>query len=227
MSSPEEIGSQLIDAFAGYGITPGFTPPGEAASRIGESLIAGRLLTALEVWFVLGGRPPVLRAILTAADPDEFREEARATNYQRARLARAFRGRPPTGAQPVWFAVGRGSDDLLGWAAREELLLAAHGAQPTTIPILMALGVGGGPGDRETAPSRAGWCRAALAVQPRSTAAWLNMGVALHEAADQTGPAAAYREALRLDPKLAQAHTNWTSAAPACAICTTPGPLST
>jgi Flp pilus assembly protein TadD len=203
---------RFAKAFASYGITPGVTPPGEAAERITNSLIRERLLTSLEVWFVDGDREPALRATLAAADPDEFRNEARATSYQRAVLARSSRGQPPPTAQPIWFVIGHAQDQSLGRALREQLLLAVHRGQPNHFLILMSLGSLAERGDhaaaldKDAAAACAGWFRAAIAVQPGNLAAWANLGVALFAAGDLPGAVAAYKESIRLDPKNARAH---------------------
>jgi tetratricopeptide (TPR) repeat protein len=208
MTPWKEVVRRWKKAFAGYGITPGVTPPNEAARRVAQSPIRERLLATLEVWFVRGGCDPDLRTILAAADPDEFRDEARAADYQRALLARAFRGRPLPGPQPAWFAVGHGEDRRLDRRVREQLLTTAHRVRPDNFLVLMALGHLGGADDRESAAARAGWCRAALAVRPRSVAAWSNLGNALRAAGDLAGAVAAHEEAVRLDPESAPAHNN-------------------
>jgi tetratricopeptide (TPR) repeat protein len=194
-------------AFAGYGITPGSMPPAEAAARVNDSLIRERLLTALEAWHI-ATRDPEVGAVLAAADPDEFRTAARATNYQRALLSRVFRGRPLPGDQPVWFGVAHGGDRNLDPAPREHLLAVVHRAHPNSFSLLMALGNVHPTGIRETAHKRAGWLRAALAVQPESVAAWNNLGIALMDAGDPRGAVVAFREAVRLDPSAAKAHSN-------------------
>jgi tetratricopeptide (TPR) repeat protein len=203
----EAIAPRWAAVFASYGITPGVTPPAEAAGRIGDSLVRDRLLTALEGWFLASTRDVGLRAILSAADPDEFRDAARATSYQRALLAWAFRGRPLPGPQPVWFAVAHGFDPDTDLAARERLLLAAHMGRPNDLFLLIGLGAMGGAGDGRALVS-AGWWRAALAVEPGSVVAWNNLGVALRDAGDLPGSIAAFREAVRLDAEDPKSHTN-------------------
>ena len=201
----DTIAPRLARAFSGYGITPETTLPAEAARRINDSFIRERLLTSLEVWFV-ETRDANLRAILSAADPDAFRDEARATNYQRALFARAFRGQPLPVVQQVWFAIAHGADRGVSRGVREHLMLTAHRSKPSHFPLLMALGRSGGFGDRESAERSAGWFRAALALQPKNAAAWCSLGVALEIKGDPHGAIAAHREAVRLDPKLAEAH---------------------
>src|SRR5439155_13751847 len=117
-------------ACARYGVTPGATPPAEAARRIADSTVRERLLSALDVWLGRTPRDRALTALLAAADPDEFRGEARAAGYQRALLARAFRGRPLPGPQPVWFALGQSVDVTVGPDLRGQLLVAAHREHP-------------------------------------------------------------------------------------------------
>ncbi|MBA4067689.1 MAG: hypothetical protein C0501_29090 [Isosphaera sp.] len=194
------------EAFAGYGVAPGTTHPGEAAGRVNGSLVRGRLLTALEVWFV-ATRDAEVRAVLSAADPDEFRDAARTTDYSRAVLVWAFRGRAP-GPQPVWFAVAHGAEKLLDRGSRDALLRDAHQVRPDSFPLLMELGTEDATNNKESAGRRAGWYRAAVAVRSGNVVAWSNLGGALHAAGDVRGAVAACQEAIKHDPKYALAHNN-------------------
>jgi tetratricopeptide (TPR) repeat protein len=199
-------------AFAGYGITPGTTPPHEAAARISGSLIRERLLTSLELWYVrsgvdAGGRDPALRELLVTADPDDFRNEARAVGYQRALLNRAFRRNPPP-PQPTWFAVGHGQDASADVANRTRLLLEARAEKPDGFALYMALGTLDAAGDPATAGRRAGWYWAALAARPDSPTAWTNLGIAIRDSGDLPGALAAFRNAVRLDPEYAVGRNN-------------------
>ena len=206
-SSWEAMAPRWAAAFAGYGIAPGTTSVEEAARRINDALIRERLLTSLEVWFVVG-RDPVLRRILALADPDEFRNEARGTNYSTAVLSLALQGKPVPPVQPVWFAIGHGEDRAVDPDTREQLLLIAHRARPNSYSLLMALGRRLGNREKESGTRRAGWCRAALALSPTSAAAWNNLGIALNGTGDRPGAVASFKEAIRLDPKFAMAHNN-------------------
>jgi tetratricopeptide (TPR) repeat protein len=206
----ERVVSRWKEVFAGYGIAPGVTPPGEVAAKINGSLIRERLLISLEEWFVVGGRDPNLRAILSTVDPDEFRDDARMTNYQRAILSRAFRGKSLT-AQPVWFAIAHGQDKRIDPGPREQLLLATHTSKPNSFVLLIVLG-----GLRATAESvrdlapwhrSAGWYRAALAVRPRNVVAWCNLGITLYHSGDLSSAIAAYKEAIQHDRQYAKAHS--------------------
>ncbi|MBA4062366.1 MAG: hypothetical protein C0501_01415 [Isosphaera sp.] len=194
------------ETLAGYGVAPGTTPPGEAAGRVNGSLVRGRLLAALETWLVFT-RDADVRAVLSIADPDPFRDTARAAGYKRTVLAWAFRGRA-VGAQPFWFATAHGGDMSLDDGPREHLLRNAHVAQPDSFILLMTLAFAGPIGDKETADRRAGWCRAALAVRPKNVTTWDDLGSVLRVAGDLPGAVAAHREAVRLDPELAAAHYN-------------------
>ena len=206
------IARSWAEAMDRYGVPSG-TPAIEVARRINESLIRERLLTIVELWFALDGRRQLgLRRILELADPDEFRNEARATGYARALLSRAFRGKPLPSSQPVWFAIGHGQNRLEAHGLRESLLLSAYRLRPNNFPLLMTLAELSYTTVAELSASSArdslGWYRAALAVNPTSPVAWNNLGNALQITGDLPGAIAAYQEAIRLDPKFAKAYTN-------------------
>jgi tetratricopeptide (TPR) repeat protein len=200
------LAPRIAGAFAGYGIGSGAAPEG-AARRINDSLIRETLLTYLEIWFTAGGRDPAVRAQLSAADPDEFRDRARATSYPETAMVWAFRGRSvpvPT----IWFAVGHGQDADLPFLVREQLLLTALRERPNSIPILMTLATLGETVDKESLFRRVAWCRAALAVQPRNVVIWNNLGVAQNALGDLPGAVKAYQKAIEIDPRNAVAYSN-------------------
>ncbi len=192
------------EALAGYGVAPGAPPPGQAVGRINGSLVRGRLLAALETWFLWTRDADVLE-VLSAADPDAFRDAARAAGYRRAVVAWAFRGRA-VGAQPLWFAAAHGGDTSLDDGPREYVLRSAHVVKPDSFPLLMALASVGQVGDKESADRRAGWYRAALALRPANAAAWTNLGFALRDGKHLPGAVGAFREAIQLAPELVAAH---------------------
>lgn len=198
----------LVTEFRRYGVVPGRTPSQEAAERINSSAIRERLLTSLEVWFVLGGRDPMVREILAAADPDEFRNAARYTSYSRAAGQWEARHRPVPAEQPGWFAVAHGDDRSLDVATRERLLLAFHRVRPDSLPVLMTLAGLAPAGSPAFADRSAGWYRAALAVAPRSSVARNNLGAALKDRGDVGAAIAEFEEAVGLDPGNAHAHSN-------------------
>ncbi|MCE9561311.1 MAG: tetratricopeptide repeat protein [Planctomycetes bacterium] len=203
----KEIAPQFAKVFSDYGIKPGGRP-GEAIQRLNASLIRTRLLTSLEIWFVADGRSTGLRAILSAADPDDFRNQARLTSYQLAAVAWAFRGKKPPTQQPVWFAVAHGDDSKADRDSRQRLLESAYRMAPTSFPLLMTLGSVADRDNREGALVTAGWYRAAIAIQPRSAAAWNNLGNSLRSLRNPSDAIAALRMAISLDPKLPHAHSN-------------------
>jgi tetratricopeptide (TPR) repeat protein len=203
----KELAPLFVKAFAGYGIVPGSTPPNAAAKRINESLVREPLLAHLEIWAATGDRPPAVREILTAADPDPFRDAVRADNYARVALVRGFRGEPVP-APTIWFAIGQGQDTRLPVPAREQILLAALRDRPNAFPLLVSLAALGEVTGKDGYTRRAGWCRAALAVRPRNVVMWTNLGVALKELGDLKGAVGAYEKAIELAPNSAPAYNN-------------------
>ncbi len=204
----EDIAGRWAKAFQDYGVSPEPSRVQEARQRIDGSLIRERLLTSLETWFIGSGRDPKLLHLLQAADADEFRNAARANGLARALVRWGFLGRGVRPPLPVWFVVGHGQDLSLERDLRDWLLQGVLVSRPGHLQVLMTLGCLDPIGQTESAVRRAGWFRAALAVQPHSATILNCLGVALYDAGDTNGSIAVYREALRLDPKFVQVYTN-------------------
>lgn len=209
----QAIAQRLKKAFADYGLIPGTTPAEQAAETINKSLIREPLLTSLEVWFVHDKSNSDLRTILSIADPDEFRNRARKTNYSQAFLAWAFTHKSRSTEKPewftaVWFAVGHGQDVTADKTAREQMLLSALAHQPNQFSVLMSLVTLDMSQKIELAHQRLGLARAALALQPRNAVAWNNLGVFLKYSNDFEGAVTAFKNAKMYDPNLARAYSN-------------------
>jgi tetratricopeptide (TPR) repeat protein len=197
---------RIAAVFADYGIAPGSAPPETLARRINDSLLRATLLSYLEIWAVAGRDPGVL-ALLTALDPDEFRDQVRTLGYPETAMVWAFRGRPVP-APPIWFAVGHGQDERLPFLVREDLLLRGLREHPNSFPLLLTLATLGDPVDREAQNRRVAWCRAALAVQPRNVVIWNNLGVAQKALGDLRGAVKAYEKAIEIDRDSAPGYNN-------------------
>jgi serine/threonine protein kinase/Flp pilus assembly protein TadD len=194
--------------FSDYGIAIDSRAGEEAAQKVNRSLISERLLASLDLWFIVDNRKPALGKLLAAIDPDEFRTQCRTMGYERTLLSWAFHGKTPPSVQPVWFAVAHGSDVNVDRAVRERLLLSAYHVKPSSFALLMTLGQLDDINDRESGPRRAAWYRAAVAANSASAHAWNNLGLALRDASDISGAAAALQEAIRLKPQLIEAQNN-------------------
>lgn len=204
LPDPAELATRLAAAFDSFGVKPEASPE-DAARRITESAIRNRLIAALDCWLVWS-QSPAVRDILRAADPDPFRNALReAIQSQNAGRVQEQAARPEALDQPIWFIAALGECPSIPRARRAELLQAALRRSPSDFSVLMVLGqfyAAGGDGAEE----RIRWYQAALAVQPTNVAVLNNLGVALLQKDDIVGAVAAFREAIRLDPKDAKAH---------------------
>lgn len=167
-----------------------------------------RLLTALDLWLYLEPTAPV-RDVLRAIDPDPYREAIRDSvaagdGARQAELA----GRPAALEQPHWFAAVLGLNRAVAVERRQVVLEAALRTRPGDLGLLMELGESYPIDQEEGAAERARWYQAAVAAHPLSVAAHSSLGLALNDKGDQDGAVACYKEAIRLDHKVASTHHN-------------------
>lgn len=201
LPSHQAIAFRWKKVFTNYGIPLDTLSPKDAADRIRDSLLKERLLTSLEIWFVVSHQPDLLDILALADDviDNDFRNEARATSYQQAVRSRKARNEPLPQFHPVWFAIGHGGgDSTMDHQTREGLLIMALRMRPNNYALLMTLG-NLDAGDKDSGLRRAGWYRAALVVQPDSVVAWNNLGNVLGNTNDLKAAIAACKEAVRLD----------------------------
>jgi tetratricopeptide (TPR) repeat protein len=198
-------------AFRRIGVVPGQTPPDEAASRIGASLVKEQLLAALDLWLAFAEPPErqALAEVLAVVDGDTFRDNVRRAwvagdDKAIVRLAKSDEAIQ----QPPRFAIMLGNLSILPVDRRRAILTAAHRSRPRNFALLMDLGELDPIDDPATAGERISWYRAAVAIRPENAAAHNNLGVALHDRDDFDGAITEYREAIRLDPSDADAHNN-------------------
>jgi tetratricopeptide (TPR) repeat protein len=189
-------------ALAAYGVTPDEERAMDAAGRLKHSLVRDRALTALDLW--LGAEQLAsLRALLRAIDPDPYRNDIRdALAARDSRAVAALAERPEGLAQPAWFAAVLGQHRAVPTERRRAVLLAALRARPGDQSLLITM-ADSYPLDRRWVAERLRWLQAAVAAHPESTIALNNLGNALDDLGDMDGAIAAYREAIRLDPKTA------------------------
>jgi serine/threonine protein kinase/tetratricopeptide (TPR) repeat protein len=218
-------------AFSDYQIYAGAPYLEEAARRINSSVIRERLLISLETYFLYSGRHPELGAILSRADPDDFRNECRGKGYSQAVKTWRSLGKPVPQSQPVWFAIGNGEAPQVSRESRKQLLLGTLRSRPNYFPILMELGklegsqkdlfqetllndpfrIGkkkllGEQTEKEAGLRAAGWYRAALSLQPTNHVVWHNLGCSLHWYGDIADAISCFQEAIRFDPKAPLTH---------------------
>jgi tetratricopeptide (TPR) repeat protein len=210
------------DAFRWYGLDPDQVEPRAAGERIRSSLIAGRLVAALDDWACLSaerlhGRRATLVAIARAADPDP----------QRNRLRDVLEGKDPAALE-----------DALATASRQEL--------PSSTAVLFAsqtFRTGTTGRERAVAVLRRAWQRhpedfwlnfqlcgclaslhppqldeairfgsAAVSLRPRSAGAHGNLGTVLYRKGRVGEAITELRCAISLQQDFAEAHNNLGSA---------------
>jgi tetratricopeptide (TPR) repeat protein len=200
------------EAFRRLGVAAGSPPSDEAVSRVRDAAARDHLLGGLERWFWL--EPSAgLAALLRSADPDEYRNAVRGAvrGGNAARLGE-LAGAAEALAQPVWFALALARAPAVPAVRRDQILQALHERQPNQFRVLMDLAAVRPDERPERTAERVGWYRAAVAVRPRSVAAWYNLGAALHRLSRLPAAIEAVRVAIRLDPKFAAAHYNLANA---------------
>jgi serine/threonine-protein kinase len=179
--------------------------------------VKDQALLALEHWASrtseddLRGR---LREASSEADPDEWRGRCRAAMAGKdvqalRRLAAEARQHPPSALGIYLLGLV-----LQALGANDEtaaLLRHAERTHPTDFWIHFSLANALRQGHEDGPLERAeaiGCYRAALALRPRSSVVYNNLGGALRKNEDVDGAIAAFRRAIELDPGLAPAHIN-------------------
>ena len=184
------------------------------AKRIRQSVIADRLVAALDAWSETAdssGELTLRNRVLNVAQRAD-------TNPRNAVLKEKLRN-PAKWVNRKQFIelaheenVTRLTPELLlmlqGLLPQEErIVLLKRGitAYPTAFWLHLTLG--------NRLPEseyglRIGSFRSALAIRPEAIAAWNNLGMALADSGDLTGAIDAYKQALQLDPKFIFAHNN-------------------
>jgi tetratricopeptide (TPR) repeat protein len=192
-------------AFAAHALDLAQIPPAEAAKVITSSAVKAELIAAVDDWAlyepdrVLQTR---LLEIARTADPDPWTDRMRDSSVWSdsgvvARLAVI----DPSTVSPEALSM---LASIMESRALDPtpLLSAARAKHPTDFELAFALG-------RFTTNGRQiGPYEAARALRPDNPSLLNNLGVALQDRGDVPEAVAALQEAIRLEPRLALAHTN-------------------
>jgi serine/threonine protein kinase/tetratricopeptide (TPR) repeat protein len=194
-------------AFASYGLNLETLSPEETAERIRSSPIRLRLVAALDDWGSLpkqvhaGSKEPA-RVIARLADDDSWRQQLRDPEVRKdrsalERLAEAegVLTQPPSNL--IW--LSRALNAVNGRPASERLLRQAQQRYPADFWINFEL-AGCLYQESTTKAESLEFMRVALALRPRSSAVYNNLGVVLENQKKTAEAEAAYRKAIDLGP---------------------------
>lgn len=200
--------AHLAEALREFGLVPGVTPTAEAVRLLKDSAVADRLLLALDLWN-LGQRPLGLLAILTAADPDTYRNSVRSAiaNSDPAGI-RHLAYRTDAEQQPARFAAVLGSLTNVPVERRREILRSAWSREPTSLPVLVSLGSSTPTSAERGNAERLRWLQAAVAAHPHYPVPWTKLGLALQSAGDLAGAIDCHRQAINVSSRYPWAHIN-------------------
>jgi tetratricopeptide (TPR) repeat protein/tRNA A-37 threonylcarbamoyl transferase component Bud32 len=181
------------------------------AARLRASAVKAQLVAALDDWASLTQSPARrawLLAVARGADPDPWRDrfrdpklwQDRKALQRLARQAKVQQLSPQLVAALATVLAWRGGDAL-------GLLTAAQRRSPQDFWLNFQLG---NALQEAQKPGEAaiGYYRAALALRPKASAVYHNLGVALAAKGERDEAITCFQQALALDPKLPMAHTN-------------------
>ncbi len=195
-SLPRYIDERYATALKDYGIDVAADPTQALAVRVRQSLVAARLLMALEDWLAFSDNERLLE-LVNALDADVERcalRQAYASKQQRA-ITAALARLQGSDLVPA-FAAYVGNHPLTPYGEAVRILKAATAAHPSDFNLAMALA------DQyyDRAPDRAvAYYRVAIALRPTDMLAHFYLADVLRKS-DLPAAIAAYREAIRLDP---------------------------
>ncbi len=216
--------AQYAAAFAAYGleVRPGETQ--DLARRISaeEPAVAEALIVALDIWANAAGPLKTewstadLRALAIAADSDPWRRKVLAASpaddgEELFRLSAQARRMSLTPANLQSLAWRLGGVPQGGRQEAMALLRWARSQHPADFWIAFALGTFLRPSDKSTPADieeSIGCYRVALALRPDASAAYCNLGAALHAKNELDEAMAAFRKAIEINPNYAMAHMN-------------------
>jgi Flp pilus assembly protein TadD len=204
---PAVVAARFHEALGQFGMSPDAEGADEAAARADGSAVRQRVVAALDR-ILREQKSAAVRATLQALDAAPYRDAVRdaVRAGDAARLAK-LANRPEALEQPAGFAAFLGEEGAVPLQRRRLLLETAAAVRPGELGLLMALAFTYLFNEQES-EQRLRWCQAAVAAAPSNAAAHNFLGLVLRDRKDPSGAEAAFRQAIRLDPKLRMAH-NW------------------
>jgi serine/threonine-protein kinase len=211
-------------AFKGYDLDVTVLDPEEAARLVRASAIRTHLIAGLDDWasirsnLVKGGRGPLL-ALADLADDDPWRRRLRElrrrpdgptlrTALEELAEDNGTFSQPP--ANLVLLAINLNQSG--SWAAAERLLRKAQQRHPESFWVNFELAFTLLSRDPRNAAEAVRFYQAALALQPRSPAVYVNLGTALHRQGKSAEAFWATQKAIELKTTSAEAYNNFGAA---------------
>jgi tetratricopeptide (TPR) repeat protein len=205
---PDVAATRAREALRRFGADPETASLEDATARVEGSAIRERIVLAMDrlLWW---GNAKGLGDVLGRVDADPFRDGFRdaVLAVDRKKVEELVKD-PAALAQPPEFAVALGEVDAIPVARRMELLQQAAIRRPSDIALLMTLQALCDLGGRDKRDEKVRWLQAAIAADPRNSAAYTNLGRAMTDAGRVEQSLACYRLAVAVDPKNAVAHNN-------------------
>jgi serine/threonine protein kinase/Flp pilus assembly protein TadD len=212
----DEALPEYRQAFKDYGLRAEATPPEEAAAllRRRPPPVRGAALAALDHWLILARYQKApeagwLERVLSAADPDPWRQGVRAARERGDRQALEQLAREvDVSAQPpeALFVLERGLRQRGATEAAAALLRRAREAFPGDFWINHDLGLALQECQPPQYDEAIRFLTAAVALRPGSAKVRLNLGGALWRKGRLDEAVATFRQAVELEPGCAEAH---------------------
>jgi serine/threonine protein kinase/Flp pilus assembly protein TadD len=206
--TPETAVPKYLQVFRAYGLEAGSAPVSQAAELIRRKRapLLWAIVAALDDWSMLertaGAHRDWLKAVIAAADTDEWRSKVRnaAAGKEREALEQLVNEVEVTKQPPAaLILLKRALQGLGGEESAIGLLRRAQHQFPGDFWLNHELGnaltAAGQP--IEAVP----YFRAALALRPRNCGAQYSLALALHNARDLPGAVAGYQRAIDINPQ--------------------------
>jgi tetratricopeptide (TPR) repeat protein len=215
---PSEAGVRDHEALLGYGALPEPRPEApvwsvdDAVARVDSSAIRERIVLVLN-WLFSRERDEDCRKglfeVLHEVDSDVFRDAFRdAVLAHDKEKIEALTRDPRVLEQPPEFTAALGQSAVIPVERRRELMEMAAFRRPSDLALSMALQDAYKDQQPPTTTEQIRWLQAALAADPRSYAAYTNLGIALLALSRVDESDVCHRKAVELAPQSALALAN-------------------
>jgi tetratricopeptide (TPR) repeat protein len=203
-----ELATRYHEALGRFKADPDAVGAEQAAARVSSSTVRERLVGALDR-LLRAERSAAVRAALRSLDPDPFRDAIRDAEHDNDAVALVkLVGQVEALQQPPGFSAFLGESKVISPERARAVLGTAVQRRPGDLELLMALGKSYPISHREGLEERVRWYQAAVAAAPTNCGAHNGLALALCSKGDLDRAITEFREAIRLDPKVAMFHNN-------------------